>query len=95
MKLSFFATCALATISSALDLASMENFTMEAFTMAETYSDLMAPRTCKWVHNQAVKQPPNFYKLVKDKKKYSDPDFGPEESSLSWADLGEGNKMQA
>ena len=77
MKLSFFATCALATISSALDLASMENL-----TMAETYSDLMAPRTCKWVHNQAVKQPPNFYKLVKDKKKYSDPDFGPEESSL-------------
>ena len=36
-----------------------------------------------------MKELPEFYDLVNQSTKYSDPDFGPEESSLLWKDKGE------
>jgi hypothetical protein len=40
-----------------------------------------------------VKELPEFYDLVEKNTKYSDPDFKPEESSLLWRDLDEGNSL--
>ena len=57
MKITFFAAACLASFASAVDLSTLEN-SMENFTMAETFSEAMAPRDCKWVHQMAVKELP-------------------------------------
>ena len=82
MKITFYAAC-LASISYAIDLASM----ME-FSLAETASQVMKPRTCSWVHEQAVKDLPDFYDLVVKNNKWTDPDFTTDNSSLYWENLG-------
>ena len=45
MKITFFAAACLASIASAVDLSTLAN-SMENFTMAETFSEAMAPRDC-------------------------------------------------
>jgi len=51
-------------------------------------AEMKTKHTCQSLYYMAAASPPEFYEIVKQNERFSDPNFPPNDSSLFWADLG-------